>query len=154
MSETRKSIDFVESVIDQMVESNLEASDAVAEILGEDQLPDVIEVDMDAMLESEGGFVCPACGSDDIEECVIESEGDEFYALHCQNCDTGFVPEGDEMDESEEGDVYEAEVDEDNPACPSCGSDDLTGEVVEDEDGTEVQVVLCNGCGAGLVPVE
>jgi transcription elongation factor Elf1 len=145
MSENNN-VDLVEAVIDRMVESEMGVTDAVATVLDGEMLPESVEVDLE-----EGVDECPACGSDAIEFGYVEDEDEEIPAMHCKACDTGFVAEDDEGDDEPE--VLEAEIDEDNPQCPVCESDDLEAEMVEDE-GEEIPVIVCNGCGAGMVVAE
>lgn len=154
MSDDNGAAKFVESVIDGMVESDLDVGDAVAQILDESKVPETVEIDESAL--EEGDISCPACGNEELDYGVVETEDGELPVIHCPACDTGLVPDlGEDEEEDDEGEeVMEAELDEDSPECPVCGSDDLAGEVIEDDDGDEFQLITCNGCGAGMVPAD
>lgn len=146
-------VDFIESVIDGMVESDLEVSDAVAHVLdreGTETFPESVEIDLEEGKDTE----CPLCGSTALDFGMTEMEDEEEVAtIHCTECDTGFLAEGDEEeDEEDEDEVLEGSIDEDDPHCPVCESDDLDGEVYEDEDGDEIPIIVCGGCGSGFIP--
>ena len=122
----------IEEVIDHMLEG-MDADGAVAVLLGESDGRMQVEMDL-----SEGCPDCPSCGS---QTELAESEDGEL--LYCEACNTGYIPE--DEDESDE-EVYEAEMDENDPACASCGSDEFETSMIED-DGDEIPVLECLSCG-------
>lgn len=122
----------IEEVIDHMLEG-LDPDGAVAILLGESDGSMKVEMDL-----SEGCPDCPSCGS---KTELVESDDGEI--LYCESCNTGYIPE--EEDDSEE-EVYEAELDDDNPECASCGSNKLETSMIEDE-GEEIPILECLSCG-------
>lgn len=146
--------DVVEALIDHMVNEKVDAAQAVAALLDEDGDATVESVEYE-IGEGEELPPCQICGEDALEAVTVESDnGDDLPALHCTNCDTGFVPEGEGAADGDEANVVEAEIDPDDPKCPACGSDDLAGNV-EEHEGEELAVIDCRGCGASmLVPDE
>lgn len=136
---------LVESVIDSMLTQKLDAKTAMQSLVAPKQNSDVVSFE-------EGEDVsCPTCGGQDFEEGFVESEQGEVSALRCKSCETILESIADEQEASEDG-LVEAEIDEDNPACPVCGSDDLSGDMVE-SDGEENLVIHCGGCNARMVAV-
>lgn len=145
---------LVESMIDSMVKESLDPKTAVANLLeAATEAKDEKEADSDLVEFKEGeDIVCPDCGSTDFEEGFVESEsGEELNALRCKSCGLGLVESEEPL--KDETEVVEAEIDENNPVCPSCGSDDLDGEMVESE-GKESLVIHCAGCGATMVAAD
>ncbi len=142
---TKQPEDLVESIISGMVEGQ-DVDTAVAAVMNDQ--PEVVEFD-------EGSTpVCVTCKAP-LEEVQVETEDGEIPALYCQPCDTGYIPDPDALAEAdaEEGELEEAEIDEENPICPTCGEDALDGQVVEDEQG-EIPLIVCDACGTGYVPAE
>lgn len=136
----------VESLIDSMVAGKIASKDAVDSVLqSQPAAPETVQ-----FAEGEA-VVCPGCGSEDLIEGYVESDGKKLNALHCEACDTSLVESEDDSDEGEE--FIEAEIDEDSPVCPICESDDLEGEITESE-GEERLVIHCNGCDAVMVSAE
>lgn len=139
---------FVESVIDSMIAGDTDSKTAVSQILrGGQELPDVVDMDV-----SEGATPsCVNCDSEQLVHTVVEG----VDALVCTECGTGYIPkdavvESEDEDGEEDGELYEAEFDEDDPICPVCESEDLDGKIIEDE-GEEFCVINCNGCGNKFV---
>jgi hypothetical protein len=136
---------LVESVIDQMVAGDTDAESAVSTILrGGSAQPDLVEMDVQSPS-------CPECEGTSFEETELEG----LPAIVCKECGTGYVPEAaveSALEDDEDGDLVEAEIDEEDPRCPVCESDNLDGEIVED-DGEEVGVVVCGDCNNVFLPV-
>jgi DNA-directed RNA polymerase subunit M/transcription elongation factor TFIIS len=152
MNEKNGTVDFVESVIDGMVENDMEVSDAVARVLDREEEGDTLPESVEINLEEGEDAECPLCHSKDLDFGVTETEdGGEIPTIHCTACDTGFLAEDEEEDEEE---VLEGVIDEDDPHCPVCESDNLDGEIHEDDEGNETPLITCGDCGSGFVPVE
>ncbi len=131
---------LVESIIDSMVQNSLSAKDAVNAILETGTEP----ASEDGLVTFEEGqeVTCPNCGSTDLEEGFVESQdGEKLSALRCRDCDTGLV----ESQEDAQPELMEAEIDENDPKCPACGSDDLDSAMVESEDGQDL-MIECRSC--------
>jgi len=141
---------LVESMIDSMLKGNLSAQDAVSKILTPSASTEGKEDDLVTFKEGEE-VVCPACGSANMTEGFVESEsGQKLAAYKCEDCGCGLVEA--ETDSKEDGeDLKEAELDENDPRCPSCGSDNLDHEMIESEDGEEHMVITCGKCNTRMV---
>lgn len=136
--------DLVESMIDSIVAGQTSAQDVVSSVLSRDG------GSSDQVVFAEGEKpVCPDCGSSNLEEGFVESEGHKVGALKCSDCDCLLIEEQEHGDEPE---LVEAELDEDDPCCPVCNSNDLSGEVVE-SDGNEDLVLTCGSCNTRMVVV-
>lgn len=134
-------------MIDSMLQGNLTAQDAVSKVLGEPSEPS--QDDLVTFKEGEE-VVCPACGSTNMTEGIVESEdGKKLAAYKCEDCGCGLV-EAAEGESGEDGELKEAEIDENDPHCPVCNSDDLDHEIVESE-GVESVVITCNACKTKMV---
>lgn len=144
MGNTNPDKSFVESVIDSMVQGKLNSEDAVNTLLGsEEQGSDIVTFD-----EGED-ITCPQCGSSDFDEGFAESEdGSEVPALKCKNCGCGLI---EQLEDTGDAGLVEAEIDENDPHCPACGSDDLSAEMIEGEAGEEDMVLHCGSCKATMV---
>lgn len=140
------SFDFVESMIDSIVAGNATPQDVVSSVLSRDS--GVI-----SFAEGETPH-CPDCGSTNMEEGFVESEGGKRDALKCGDCGTLLLAEdysGDKTDSDDEQ-LVESTIDENDPHCPVCNSDKLTSEVVE-SDGQEDVVLTCGDCHTRMVVV-
>lgn len=139
---------LVESMIDSLVKGEVNVNQAVDKMLGSSSKSKDKE-DTVTFGESED-IVCPDCGSTDFEEGFVESaEGEQIPALRCKACDCGLVLET-EADSKDEDGLEEAEIDDENPACPKCGSTDLDHDIVE-SDGEEHIVITCGQCKTRMV---
>ena len=141
---------LVESLIDSMVEGKVSSKDAVSSLVesaqAQTELPETVEF-------TEGEKItCPGCGSEDIAEGYVESEdgGSKIPAMVCESCGIGLV---ESIEDEGDDNIVEAEIDEDNPACPACGCDDLSAQMDESGDG-EVMILTCNGCKTDMVVVD
>jgi hypothetical protein len=144
--------EVVASLIDQMVEGGLDPESAVSTLLDDAPVMESVEIDIEENCED---LACVECGADGLTPAVVETEdGGEIPVLHCESCDTGYIPEaameGDEDDEE----FDEVEIDPDDPLCPECGEDALDIHKDETEDGEEVEVLACEACGTGFVPAD
>jgi hypothetical protein len=142
MTSKQSSSDLVEAAIEAMVSGNTDLDGVVSNLL-EPGSSGVVEFN----LEEDSEPACVKCGNKSMEEGEVEGN----KAFYCRACDTGYVAEP-ELNESDDptAEFYEAEIDEDNPQCPVCESDDLEFSLQEAE-GEEIPVILCGGCGAGMV---
>lgn len=138
---------LVESMIDSLVKGEIDVKHAVDSMLGvEGKASDPDRVSFSEAEE----VVCPDCGSSEFEEGFVESEdGSQIPALRCTACDCGLVLD-DPKESDDSDDLAEAEIDDENPACPKCGSDDLDHDIVESE-GEEHIVITCNHCKTKMV---
>ena len=144
---------LVESIISKMVAGDCDAEGAVAEVLGGSNASQ----DGDTVSFKEGEEPkCQKCEYDGpLEEGTVETEeGETFPSLRCPECDTGYVfmGESDENSDSEE-ELQEAEIDEDNPECPVCGSDNLGSDTVKVE-GEDHHIIECGDCGTKMAIAE
>lgn len=136
---------LVESMIDSLVKGDVSIDQAVNSMLGYE--PE--EVSGSVSFDESEQVVCPDCGATEFEEGFVESaEGEQIPALRCTACDCGLVLDDPQTDDSDE--LAEAEIDDENPACPKCGSDDLDHDIVESE-GEETIVITCNSCKTKMV---
>lgn len=138
---------LIENAIEALVSGDATPQEVASSVLDSD-LPERVALD-----ESEEDVPpsCIRCGNPDLDVGVLESEDGELDYLHCTECDLGYVREPEE--DSEGGDLEEAEIDENDPACPNCGSGNLDAGFVEHE-GEEVPVLHCQDCDCGLVVSE
>lgn len=152
-----QSTELVESMIDHILSDELDVQDAVSLALdGEEEAEEMVET---VELDESDVDCCPACGESHLEMF----EGEDFDALHCPACDTAFIPwedmaesyeDFDEYEEDEFEGMYEAEIDEEEPLCPACGSHHLVGDVFESDDGEQVPHLECEDCGTLMIPVD
>ena len=159
MSNQTGGIDRVEEMIGRIVEGDLDATDAVANIL-EGEASDSVHgmtVDFD-LSEDADDPQCPECSSD-LEFGVTESEEGDIPTLYCESCDIGYQ-QVDEDDEDEEGEDFEDDDDDGDVVegvledeCLNCGSEDLQGGFVEADD-EEVPVIVCETCDTTYVVEE
>ena len=142
--------EVVASLIDQMVEEGVDAEDAVSTLLDDGPVVESVEIDIEENVED---LTCAQCGAEGLTPTVVETEdGEEIPVLHCESCDTGFIPEAAMQDDDDEEFGEEVEIDPDDPLCPACGEDALDISQQESEDGGEIEVLACEACGTGFVP--
>lgn len=136
----------VEGLIQAMVNEGVSAEEAVDVLLGEG---DATPVDLDP-----DNPKCPKC-ENALAEAILETQEGEIPGLRCEDCQLDFYPDLEEGEGSEDHEVHEVEIDEDDPTCVVCGSKDLVGEFVEDA-GEQVPVLICQGegCEATYVVAE
>ena len=137
-----------------MIENGLDAKTAVSALLDNEPQFESVNFDIEAGVED---LKCQECGHKGLTPSVIEGEdGEEVPVLHCEKCDTGYIPEAAVAGDEEEGEdeVKEMTIDPDNPVCPECNADALDVHKVEGDDGQEHEVIGCGECGTGFVLTE
>lgn len=154
----------VEQAIDSILSGKTDAAKVLSTIISEspskakekenkeEKNPKAKELPESITLEEGKDLVCPQCGGEDFEEGFVESEdGQKLAALRCKSCDLGLVEAAEDAeDEGDAEGLVEAEIDENDPKCPSCDSDDLSADMVE-SDGEQHMVITCNSCKTKMV---
>ena len=133
-----KNKDKIEDLIEQMI-GNLAESESTS-------APDVVTI------EEGESVTCPDCGSSSMIEGFVESENSDeaMLAYACADCDTKLVSETPyNFNESEVEEIYEAEIDEENPHCPVCESA-ITDITLRESEGKKDIILDCGNCGASM----
>ncbi len=146
------SVSAVKSAIDSIVEGKISAKDAISSLVGMSESSAAPTKPESVDLNEGEEIVCPNCGSHNMEEGFVESEdGTRLQAYRCKDCDTGLVESINLSGESADPELVEAEIDENDPSCPACGSHDLSAEMLESEDGEEHMMISCGHCHAQMI---
>ena len=123
-------------------------------ISGEAQAPENNDLVETVTIEEGEEVVCPDCGSKNMTEGFVESDGEACLAYACEDCGTKLVSdEAYDFGADEETAMDEALIDPDNPCCPLCESADLSHQVVESDNGGEDLILDCGSCGASMVVI-
>ena len=131
----------VEALIESMISGDAQATEN----------NDLVET---VTIEEGEDVICPDCGSHNMVEGFVESDGEACLAYACDDCGTKLVSDQSyDFGADEDKSMDEALIDPNNPCCPLCDSEDLSHQVVESEDGNKDLILDCDSCGASMVVI-